>query len=424
MSSIIFDSVELVNSTYAPQYIKHESAPERDLSIMDLAREGGAILISEKYGKKYITVIGSLKAASQSALETAIDSFKELFSRVEKNLDISWGGGTRRYVATCQEHTFERSHLNITFVPWRAVFVVVSGIGEDTSETTLVNNDDFTAASKSGSLTFLGSAEPKPRIRVKCGVAATDPKGICIENTDKGERFIITRSAGLGAGEYFEMDCRLKTAKYDGDAVPFYGVFPDWIVGANAYKIQIGKILDQSFTGGTAAAGFDIYVNTWEAQSFTVPNRDATYQAISLYLKTGPLGITTNLTVEIQGDSAGEPDGTPVTNAEFDIAYGDVGTSFAWITVYSTNAFTLAANTRYWTVIKCAGGDASHYYEVGYVSGVDATYKRGCYALSTDGGSNWNAVATQDLWFKLYYGGKEDAAKTYYFDVYYYKRYL
>ena len=422
MATVKFDSVEIVNSTYAPKDIRHESAPERELTLLNLAREDGSVLISEKYGTKVISITGSLKAASQTTLETAIDNFKELFSRKEKNLDIGWGGGTRRYVATCVRFNFNRGFFNINFIPWVAEFIVVTGIGEDTSETTLVNNQNFTAADYSSSMTFAGSANPKPRIRVKCGVAATDPKGLSIENTDNGERMVITRADGFGAGDYFEIDCRLKTVKYDGDEVPFYGVFPSWIVGANAYEIKIGDIVDQSFTQITGVTTSALYGTDKRAQSFTVPYGDTTYQGLEIYLrKQGTLA--NDMTIEIWNDSGGSPDsGDKVTNAVFTLAKGDVGVGFDWLKVNSANPFTLEANTKYWIVMTTSGGDGSNCYLIGYQSGAaNATYKRGNKA---DYVISWVDAPNDDILFKLLYGGKADAAKTYYFDVYYYKRFL
>ena len=423
MPSVTFDSVELVNSTYAPKYIKHESAPERELILLDLAREGGSVLITEKYGVKVITVSGSLKATSASTLEIAIDSFKELFSRIAKNLDIGWGSGTRRYVATCVKHTFDRSHFNINFIPWTAQFVVPTGIGEDISETTLVSNQNFTAVSYASSMSFLGSNKPNPRIRVKCGVSATDPKGLSIENTDNGERIVITRASGFGANKYFEMDCRLKTVEYDGSAIDFYGVLPDWIVGANDYKIMIGDIVDQAFTETTPSVDENpIYGGYLVAQSFSVPYTNATYQGIKLYLRR--FGTLANdLVVEIWNDIGGEPNpASKVSNATFSLAKATPTTSWVWYTLNSASVFTLSANTKYWIVLTSAGGDASNYWAIPYRTGAYATYKRGNKSQEYTG--SWSDQPNQDMLFQLLYGGKADAAKTYYFDVYYFKRFL
>ena len=124
--SIQFDSTELRNTTYIPRYVKHESATERELNILELARDNGSVLVSERRGIKRITLQGILTATSEAGLESAIDTFKELFSREQKNLDISWNGSTRRYVATCSVHTFDRDFFHLLFVPWTAEFIILT----------------------------------------------------------------------------------------------------------------------------------------------------------------------------------------------------------------------------------------------------------------------------------------------------------
>ena len=424
MSTVKFDDVEIVADAYSPKSVKHESAPKRDLTLLDLARAGGSVFITEKYGIKTIVITGSLKAATSSALETAIDNFKELFSRVQKNLDIGFAGGTRRYVATCVFHNFNREHFNIDFIPWTATFIVASGIGENISETTLVSAQQFTAADYSSAMTFLGSADPKPRIRIKCTASTTDPKGISIENDDTGEKIVITNPFAFTAGDYYEVDCRLKTTTEDGDALPFYGVFPTWIVGANNYTITIGEILNQNFEDISVGTGTLYYTNIYRAMSFSVPYTDTTFQtlALSVWEKgTAPA----NLVIVIVEDLNGEPDQTsPVTNASFTITPADVDGTQIWVKKNSTNSFTLEANKRYWIVPIHAGGDVNNCYIIGTRTGTLATYKRGNTSFTSNDGGSWSDEPTTDMAFRLYYGGKADAAKTYEFDVYYYKRYL
>jgi len=89
MASIKFDSTELVNTTYIPRTIKHETIPQRYQSLLQMSGDDGAILVSSRYGEKIITINGILTGTSEANLEANIDSFKELFSRENKNLDIS-----------------------------------------------------------------------------------------------------------------------------------------------------------------------------------------------------------------------------------------------------------------------------------------------------------------------------------------------
>lgn len=425
MTTIKFDGTEILNTTYIPRFMKHESAPERFLDMADLSREDGMILISERYGIKTIPLQGVLVGTSVSDLETKINTFKELFSRVSKNLDIDWAGGTLRYVANCLTHHFDRDHFNLMFVPWTAEFVVVGGVGEDTTETTL-EDSSFTASSKIGAWTFAGSSRPKPRITVKCGVAATDPKGLSIKNTDTGERIIITRITGFGANKDFEADCRLKTTKYDSIERGFYGVFPLFQVGANNYEIKIGDIVDQSFENTAHAADIDsvLYGANKMDMSLTVPYTDETYQGIVLYLRKEGT-IANNMTIRIETDVNGEASGVLVhANATFTLLKTAPGSSFGWILVNSTSAFTIPANTIVHIVCSTSGGDGSNCYVFGCATGLNATYKRGSKSYYDDGLGTWTNYPDDDILFQLLYGGKADATKTYYYKVYYYKRYL
>src|SRR5687768_8699436 len=132
MASIQFDGTEILTTAYIPQFVKHESVADHLLNSLPLGREDGSIIVSSRYGQKIIRIQGTLKAATQAALDDAIDAFKELFSRPEKNLDISWSSGTRRYVASCLRHEFDRDHYHTNAVPWSAEFVVATGVGVDT----------------------------------------------------------------------------------------------------------------------------------------------------------------------------------------------------------------------------------------------------------------------------------------------------
>jgi hypothetical protein len=103
---------------------------------------------SERYGAKTIKLQGTIKGSSQTDLESKVDAFKELFSRPQKNLEIDWSGGTRRYIATCQHHEFDRDYYHLSIVPWTAEFIAPSGVGQDTSTTepSDANGDTITRA--------------------------------------------------------------------------------------------------------------------------------------------------------------------------------------------------------------------------------------------------------------------------------------
>ena len=425
-STIKFDNTEIRNTTYTPRFVKHETIPEKIISTEQLARGDGEIIVSERYGKRIISFVGILSASSQANLETAIDSFKELFSRQQKNLDIDWAGGTLRYVATCVNHRFDRDHFHNLFVPWSAEFAVYDSFGEDTTETVLVNAENFNSGRWTKAFTFAGSAKPRPRFTLTPAATAANTQGLMIKNTDNGQRIVVPFSGGLLAVDY-EIDCRLKTVKINGVVSKYYGQFPDFIVGVNNIIVEIGKVVDQEFNPTAHSGHFPIYGTRKGAQSFTVSEKDITYMGLALSMtKIGTLN-SGHMDVEIQPDVNGEPSGTPVTNAEFQMLCVDVQSSpsesFVFMFTNSRNKFTLEANTTYWIVVDgSAVGDVSNYLSWCVGLNSEATYKRGSALEDTTG--SWAIPAgEEDYLFKLYFMGNQFGNTTA-GTVKYYKRHL
>lgn len=434
MASIKFDNQEILNTTYVPRFVKHESDPEININMLELARDDGSIIVSERNGVKKVLLQGILTAATQSALETAIDSFKELFRRVNKNLDVSWESGTRRYVATCTKHEFDRDHFHLLFVPWTAEFTVPAGVGEATSEATLYDAD-FTTQNKllgyAGYIVFGGTARPKPRIRISNkGTNSSDAAGIEVKNSANGDRIVYTRYGGLqGFDTGLEIDERLKTVKYGGSVVGWFGVMPKIDVGSAAtyLYVKIGDIVATGFYGSTSwDSEMPCYGNgvVKPAQSFMVPYADSTFQGISVLMRrNGTPG--TDLTWRIETDNAGKPSGSLAAGD----AYGTISaavftdTYFDWRLNNSTNKFSLAANTRYWLVLNTTGGDGSNYYAWSNHVGVGATYKNGNLDYQSGVGS-WLDLPANDADFYILFGGKFDGTKTYHASVYQTYRYL
>ena len=406
-NSIKYDGTEILTTAYGTKFVKHESATERELNFLSLARDDGAVLISQKRGVKTIILEGILTADSKDALDAAIDSFKELFSREEKNLDISWNGSTRRYVATCVEHKFNREHFNLRFVNWTAEFAVFSGVGEDITETIIVDEETFSANYKTKEITLLGSAKPKIKIEVKVNDIVGTVKGVQIKNKDNGERIIVTRSLALN-GATIEFDTRLKTVKINDNKVSYYGLFPNFVVGKNNIEITLGSIVDQQFAPDGNDINYSVLAGTKLAQGFTVPYTDTTYRSIFLEMSyTGNPPVACSIRIET--DNNGKPSGTLVSaGAKGVISKTEMasGISPAWYEILFDNYFQLISNTKYWIVLEpyAPGLDTDNRYNWYARTGVNATYKKGDRSLY-DSGTGWLSSSNEDFKFKLCYGG-------------------
>lgn len=428
MHSVKYDSTELVNSTYNLEYSRDHSAPPRDFTLVPYATDDGSVVVFDKYGIKHIVVKGFIKAATPAALQIAVDAFKELFSRRNKNLDITPLGGTlRRYVANCVAHTLVAEHYNNTFLPYEAEFIVPLGIGKATA-TTEIYNASLTANHGAVYTLSVGSS---PEQKLKFTLTFTTAAAIAgvkirIYNDATPDLYdtaiIVTKNAFSNA-DVLIVDADAKTVTIGGTAVDYYGTFPRAILGTNKTKIVITftQIIIEQHGGGGAESAQDIYdVLKQLAQSFMVKHTDDTYRTLRLEIaKTG--APPDDLTITIEGDNDGKPDGVAV--ATFTVTAGSLtgGGVMDVVTVDAAANFSLTGNTRYWIVFNTINGDAANKYGI-YVSTTD-TYSKGNWA-TFNFGADWVNDFTKDLIFLFRFGGKVTGAYSVATVIDYYPRYL
>lgn len=127
----------------------------------------------------------------------------------------------------------------------------------------------------------------------------------------------------------------------------------------------------------------DVTANTRRAVQI-IPRTGLTSTTIKQILRKvgSPTG---NLTIEIQGDSAGSPDGTPITNGTSNtLAMSGLTTDYVEKTFTFSSAFTLVADTTYWIVLKRSDAvNGSNYAQVLGISNDFASFV----------GKRWNASA-------------------------------
>lgn len=424
MPSIKFDSTEIRTTTYLPRFVKHESAPERQITALPLAREDGSVLVAERYGTKRIVLSGILTGTSQANLEANVDSFKELLSRPEKTLEVDWNGSVRDYVATCDRHDFDRDHFHLLFVPWTAEFVVLSGEGKDPATTAALTDEALTTTTPATSSFAMGGSKPaRPVITIQGNSFPANAKGIEYKNTDTGERIVVTRLDSWGATKSVVIDCLLKKVTDNIAGTPFlegvfYGTFPSFKIGTNNVKVSVGDIVNQETAETVAATGlsFDPIDATTDriAQSFSVPYDDDTFEGLRIGI--AKVGTPGTLTWRIETDNGGKPSGTLAdAGAHGTVTAAEVSTTPGYLVVYPASAYSLKANTTYWIVLYAAATlNGSNLYEIGigdYAASplVFTRYARGSdYQTSTDSGSTYATVVGggKQMVFKILYGGK------------------
>jgi hypothetical protein len=366
-ASIKFDNQELVGTTYVPRFVKHESSPERESVLLPITRQNGSVRVSSRYGTKIIYLQGIITGTSQANLEANIDTMKELLSRIDKNLDIDWNGSTRRYVATCQKHEFDRDHFHLLFVPWTAEFIVPAGIGKDTASTSLYDTSSITATTTAITLTFAGSAQPKPIFTIDMTTVGS-AQVIKLLNNDTGEYMKI--DGPFTNGDQVIVDCNNMTVKKNTVEIPFRGSFPNFYVGGNDFRfIIIGDGSNENQyqydNNGSQTVNYNYGSGSpFQAQSF-VPTESGYIEKLQLdVLKNGNPGGYMNFI--IAEDNNGIPD-SDLSQNSYQIAAAAVPSPHAFTDapfVSGTRKF-VTAGKRYWIVLnpnQATGTDISNFF--------------------------------------------------------------
>lgn len=228
---ITFDGTSLVSSPYTVRRFTSDDVQNRQMFLYGLARQRGATLLNSELKEKVFKMEGTITGTSISDLEGNVDEFKELITRTEKNLDIEYAGGTRRFVATASKINVPRDFFNVTFVPFEVEFLCSAGVGKDiviTSDavTAISTLDRTTTTSVSGTL----SPDMKTTIEVTAASGITQVE--LLANGDK-----ITLTASIVAGDEIVIDGGTLKVTQNGTEKAYTGIFPQFGVGANVYQL-------------------------------------------------------------------------------------------------------------------------------------------------------------------------------------------
>jgi hypothetical protein len=437
--SILYDSTELLGATYIPRYVQHETAPDRLINSIKLARQDGEVIVDDTMAVKYIDVVGVLVGTSRSDLDDKIDAFKELISRKDKNLDLTWGAGTRRYVCRSIKHEFKRDHYHTSHVPYSIRFFVPTGYGKDTSSTNVLNKTGgtaITATTSTAAVTFAGSYKPKPVHRITINTRG-NADVIRVENTDTGDYMdvdLLTVDAnGFTNGDYFEIDEENQTVKKNGTTnLNYRGKFPSVVPGVNNLKVTVigsGSTLDVNIDVVSATEAN--FVNAgWNsaprgAQSFIPAQSGRIYKLKPSVARHQNGGLGGKLSFWIVDDNNGIP-GANYSTDDFTIPYANVPDTIAddidalYEGADADRPFVIKGK-RYWVYLlptSISGGDANNHY-IWRINNVPATYANGkamFYKTSyidgyADASEVAGGIASQcDMAIEIYMGGDGGAA--------------
>lgn len=232
-----FDPV--ANTGILTNVIEHTNLPEKVATLFALADADASAISSINYPSKIVNIAGMIKGSTQADLDNRIDTFKGYFIGKDKNLDITYGSSTRRYIATANTISVVRQDKAL-FATFAIEFICTNPFGLDTVATSLISEIGYTSASLISAMTIGGTAPYQlPIITITINALTGDGDYIQISNDNNGQDMLI-HNLGLEAGDIVVIDSSTRTVKVNGTVVDYSGVFLELDPGSNSITYADG----------------------------------------------------------------------------------------------------------------------------------------------------------------------------------------
>lgn len=220
--------------------IDHTDGPDMLMGLYGLADADGSSIPAINYPSKPVALAGAIKGSSQADLDNRIDTFKGYLTGKDKNLDITYGSGTRRYIATAGTPRIQRKSKSFIAL-FQVPITCTNPFGLDTSTSNLwAAKTGFTGGTFTETPTVGGNAPfqlPVITITINSLTGAGDY--VQISNDNNGQELLIY-GLGLEAGDVIIIDCVERTVTIDGVEVDYYGTFLELAPGANSITYTDG----------------------------------------------------------------------------------------------------------------------------------------------------------------------------------------
>lgn len=228
------------NTGIITNVIDHTDGPDMLMGLYGLADADGSSIPNINYPSKPIGLAGVIKGSSQADLDSRIDTFKGYLTGKDNNLDIAYGSGTRRYIATAGTPKIQRrqnSYIAVFQVP----ITCTNPFGLDTSATDLwAIKNNFTSATFTETPTVGGNAPFQLPVFTITIDALTGAGDYLMISNDNNNQEILIYGQGLTAGDVIVIDCVERTVTLNGDEIDYDGTFLELEPGANSITYTDG----------------------------------------------------------------------------------------------------------------------------------------------------------------------------------------
>lgn len=232
-TAISFNNNSLQTATILTDTIDHESLPTKNAQVYNLGHANKSVIPYISYPSKQITISGTIFADDIPSLDNALDMFRGYFIGTARNLDIGYGTGTRRYIATANQVSITRPG-GLTHATFSIVFIATNPFGQDIVTTNALSASARTLASYADILSFNGSAPVQQPVITLTYTAITGgtSKTVTIGNNSNGQQISVIRT--FITGDILTIDTINKQVTYNGISIDYAGAFPEFATGTQS----------------------------------------------------------------------------------------------------------------------------------------------------------------------------------------------
>jgi phage-related protein len=220
--------------------IKHTDGPEAVFDLLEVANANRSLIGDINSPNKTINIAGVIKGSSGLDLDQRIDALKLALNGRNKNLDLNYAGNTRRYIATAPPNGVKVDEDGTLRAKFSVQFICAEPYGRDSTQTTIINQANYTSASYTATPTIGGSAPyqlPIFTITID-SLTGTDDYLQIINNANN--QAILISGQGLANGDVLVIDCEQRIVTLNDIQIDYSGTFLELEPGAASLSYSDG----------------------------------------------------------------------------------------------------------------------------------------------------------------------------------------
>lgn len=236
-----FADLALSSGNYRVTETDAFGAPQKEQTIIDLARRDGSVKVFERLDSRTINVAGIIRADDRLALKAAMDTLKNLLNLGTKTLRVTEEGEYREWQASVSNVVVNRSASDITRATYSIQFFSEEPFAVDGDSDELVNAN---VTDSSGNFGFIveGTYKGMPTIEITVNDMDPDDSDVIITllNPATSQEFLIT--GRFTAGDVITIDTKTGLIFKNADSITGEGQIPQWIPGAGSLEYSDNSI--------------------------------------------------------------------------------------------------------------------------------------------------------------------------------------